>query len=249
MNKQVISGLILITFAVSSCVNIATYEAPDSSLKPLQSKIKRIILHEDSIAAEDDSLDMRRYFFNALANRLSSMKDYEVIIIKTGNPLPTLNDNKGSIWITGNIWSRRTEMSGQNANIKSMFRSTMNTSSSWDVLEHLNWNQQSFMSFTNLYFIELTENPRLLRSVITASNFSSVKVQGDLGTMQNKEVKRVEFTDPDNKAKSFFGSGSTDARLAAGYHVVSMPFNYKNWQSSIKQLAEASVEKYFPVKQ
>ena len=186
-------------------------------MKPLQSKIKRIILHEDSIAAEDDSLDMRRYFFNALANRLSSMKDYEVIIIKTGNPLPTLNDNKGSIWITGNIWSRRTEMSGQNANIKSMFRSTMNTSSSWDVLEHLNWNQQSFMSFTNLYFIELTENPRLLRSVITASNFSSAKVQGDLGTMQNQEVKRVEFTDPDNKAKSFFGSGSTDARLAAGY--------------------------------
>jgi hypothetical protein len=140
-------------------------------------------------------------------------------------------------------------MSGQNANIKSMFRSTMNTSSSWDVLEHLNWNQQSFMSFTNLYFIELTENPRLLRSVITASNFSSAKVQGDLGTIQNQEVKRVEFTDPDNKAKSFFGSGSTDARLAAGYHVVSIPFNYKNWKSSIKQLAEASVEKYFPVKQ
>ena len=70
MKKHVISGLILITFAVSSCVNIATYETPDSSLKPLQSKIKRIILHEDSIAAEDDSLDMRRYFFNALANRL-----------------------------------------------------------------------------------------------------------------------------------------------------------------------------------
>ena len=67
--------------------------------------------------------------------------------------------------------------------------------------------------------------------------------------MQNQEVKRVEFSDLDNKAKSFFGSGSTDARLAAGYHVVSIPFNYKNWQSSIKQLAEASVEKYFPVKQ
>ena len=57
MKKQVISGLILITFAISSCVNIATYEAPDSSLKPLQSKIKRIILHEDCLLYTSDAAD------------------------------------------------------------------------------------------------------------------------------------------------------------------------------------------------
>jgi hypothetical protein len=120
-----------------------------------------------------------------------------------------------------------------------------NSNSSRDVLEHLHWEQESVMSYTNLYFIELTENPQLLRSTITASNFTSVKVNGDKGTKQSKILTRVEFQHPDKDAKSFFSGESTDKRIAAGYQLVSLNLNNNNLQSSMKQLAEISLTKHF----
>lgn len=101
------------------------------------------------------------------------------------------------------------------------------------------------MSYTNLYFIELTENPKLLRSTITASNFTAVRVSGDRGTEQSSIMTEVEFQNPDDQAESFFSGAATDKRLAAGYQLVSLALNKNNWQASLNQLAETAVSKHF----
>jgi len=62
-------------------------------------------------------------------------------------------------------------------------------------------------------------------------------------------LTRVEFKNPDEEAKSFFSGASTDKRLAAGYQVVSVILNENNRQFALKQLAEASVKKHFPLQQ
>ena len=69
------------------------------------------------------------------------------------------------------------------------------------------------------------------------------------GDRIQKHFSRVEFKNPDEEAKSFFSGVSTDKRLAAGYQVVSVILNENNRQFALKQLAEASVKKHFPVQQ
>ena len=245
MNNLKIIGMLLIVFMTTACVNIVRFERAEHALKPLQTTLKRIVLHEDFISSESDSLGLKKYFFKALAMRLSAIKGNEVIVLKTGVPFPKLVDNKGSLLIIGDIWSKRTKQTGRNVQLKTMTSRSSNSSSSRDVLEHLHWEQESVMSYTNLYFIELTENPQLLRSTITASNFTSVKVNGDKGTKQSKILTRVEFQHPDKDAKSFFSGESTDKRIAAGYQLVSLNLNNNNLQSSMKQLAEISLTKHF----
>ena len=41
----------------AACVNIIRYDIPDSGKKRLETKLKRIILHEDYIMAENDALN------------------------------------------------------------------------------------------------------------------------------------------------------------------------------------------------
>ena len=241
--------LILVLFTTTACVNIVRYERPESSITPMQTSLKRIILHEDYIRAENDALGLKEYFFKALVNRLSGIKGNEIIVIKSGKSLPALVDNKGSLWIVGDIWSNRTKQSGRNVQLKTMYSRTSKSSSSREVLEQLHWKQESVMSYTNLYFIELTENPRLLRSTITASNFTSVKVSGDKGTEQRKIITRVELRNLDEEAQSFFSGSGTAKRLAGGYQVVSVIINENNRQSSLKQLAEDSVKLHLPLQQ
>jgi len=249
MKTLKILGISLVVLTTTACVNIIRYERPESGIKPLKTTLKRIILHEDYISAENDTLGIKEFFFNELADQLSNMKAHEVIVLKSGTPLPKLGDNKGSLWIVGDIWSRSTKQSGRNVHLKTLSTRSPGFSSSRDVLEHLHWEQDSVMSYTNLYFIELSENPKLLRSSITASNFTSSKVNGDRGTVYRNILTRVEFKNPDEEAKSFFSGASTDKRLAAGYQVVSVILNENNRQFALKQLAEASVKKHFPVQQ
>jgi len=255
MKNLILLGAGLITFTMIGCVNLAHYKAPVFKVKPLQTKVSRIILHEDSIRVEDDSLNMRTFFVSALADRLSGMKNFEVIIVPSGKPLPQFGDNKGSIWIVGKIWSQRSEQSGHNVQLKTLYKKTKTSSSSWDVLETLNWNHESIMSFTNLYFIELSEDLKLLKSYITASNLATIHVSGNKGTENNVIKTHVEFEDPDKEAtslwsgtKSLFGGEGTTKRLATGYKVVSITLDNQDWKASLKKLAETSVDLHFPSK-
>ena len=235
----------LVALTSAACVNIIRYDMPDSGTKRLETKLKRIILHEDYIMAENDALGMKIFFFNELADRLSKLKQKKVLVIKSGASLPKLVDNKGLIWIVGDIWSQSSKQSGNNVELKTLSSSSLNSSSSRDVLEHLYWEQESVMSYTNLYFFELTEKPKLLRSSITASNFTSAKVKGDKGTLRRNFLPHFEFRNLDEEAKSLFGGSNAVKRLAPGYHVVSIHINQHNQQSALKQLAEASVNKHF----
>jgi len=249
MNNLKNIGLFLLVLTLTACVNIVHYERPEHTLRPLQTTLKRIVLHEDFISSDSDSLGLKKYFFKALAKRLSAIKGNEIIVIKSGAPFPKLLDNKGSLLIIGDIWSNRTKQTGRNVQLKTLTNSSANSSSSRDVLEHLHWEQESVMSYTNLYFIELTENPQLLRSTITASNYTAVNVIGDKGTKQAKIMTQVEFQQPDKDAKSFFSGAGTEKRLATGYQVVSLSLNNNNLQSSLRQLAEVSLSKHFKVTQ
>ncbi|MBC8258876.1 MAG: hypothetical protein H8E38_07665 [SAR324 cluster bacterium] len=245
MKNLKIITICLVALATSACVNIVRYERSEDRIKPLQTTIKRIIIHEDYINSESDYLGLKAYFFKALVKRLSTIYDQQLIVIKSGKPFPTLVDNRGSLWIVGDIWSKQTKQSGRSVQLKTLSSRTSNSSSSRDVLEHLSWKEDSVMSYTNLYFIELTENPKLLRSTITASNFTAVRVSGDRGTEQSSIMTEVEFQNPDDQAESFFSGAATDKRLAAGYQLVSLALNKNNWQASLNQLAETAVSKHF----
>ena len=52
--KKIVISLVALTS--DSCIGIIRYDLPDSRTKRLETKLKRIILHEDYIMAEIDAL-------------------------------------------------------------------------------------------------------------------------------------------------------------------------------------------------
>ena len=64
MKTLKILGISLVVLTTTACVNITRYERPESGIKPLKTTLKRIILHEDYISAEYDTLGIKVFFFN-----------------------------------------------------------------------------------------------------------------------------------------------------------------------------------------
>lgn len=233
-----------VMFTMVACVNLIKYERSGPLVKPLQTKVKRIIFHEDFIKTEHDLLGLKEPFIVSLTLSLKKMTSFEVIIVKSKEPLPDLRDNKGSLWIIGSIWSQQTKQTGNNVRIKTLSQRTSTYSRSWDVLENISWKKESIMSFTNLYFLEISSYPKMLKSSFTASNIEYISEKGNQGTNQSSVINQVEFSNLDEEAESFFGD-STAKRLTMGYHVVSVPADNKNWKASLEKLAEMAVKLHF----
>ena len=238
--KKIITiiSIILITFGGSACVKLTTYEGTDFKTKRLQTKVTRIVLHADFIKATDDNLRLQAPFIQALEKALQSKnKGFEIIVKKKGEKLPDFRDNKGVILIAGDVWSRRTERKGDTVQVKRLSKNTKTSRRSWDVIENINWEKESLLAYTNLYFIEFSSSPKLLNSSITVSSREIEHIAGNQGTKRDSSRDRFEIFDPDSETKSFFSSKSTAKRIATGYKAVS-------WNSSVQILAELSAAKH-----
>jgi len=238
--KKIITiiSIILITFGASGCVKLIAYKGTEFQTKRLQTKVTRIVLHADFIKATDDNLRLKAPFIQALEKALQSKnKGFEIIVKKKGEKLPDFGDDKGVILIVGDVWSRRTERKGDTVQVKKLRKNTKTSRRSWDVIENLNWEKESLLAYTNLYFIEFSSSPKLLNSSITVSSLEIGHIAGNQGTKSDSSMGRFEFLDPDRETKSFFSSKSTAKRIATGYMTVT-------WNSSVQKLAELSVAKH-----
>lgn len=233
--------IIIIIFCASACVKLTTYEGTEINDNLLKSntKVNRIILHADFIKASNDILQIRPFFIEALEKSLKirGNKDFEIIVKKKGEKLPDFMDNKGAILITGDIWSMRTQRKGNLFEVKRLSQITNSSRRSWDVLESVDWHKESLLSYTNLFFIEFSNSPKMLRSSITVSSREIEHIAGNQGSKKDFSRDRFEIFDPDSENNSFFTNKSTGKRIAIGYKLVS-------WDSSIRRLAELSVAKH-----
>lgn len=246
-STTILMGMTLLLMA--SCVNLTRYKSPGFQDRPLKTRIKRVVLYERFIKSDKDTLRFKKQFFTALKNHIRTKDGYDVIVIKSNDPLPDLRNEEGVLWVSGNLWSEKTVQSGESSQIKKLSKRTKTYSRRWDVLEHIRWKKDSYLLFSNLYFIEVSSKPKILRSSFTASHIEFLNRTGTEGTSHHSTNERFEFSDPDKRAQSYWGD-STAKRLAMGYHTVSIKPDKENMKASLKTLAEMAVERHlkFPSK-
>ena len=241
LSTYIIFGFIL---SFGGCVKITKVENINQQVRPLNTTIKRIIFHPKFITSPDDSLQLRKHFIDSLTSSLKNLKQYEVILLKSEESLPKLTDNQGSLLVKGHIWSHQSQQQGRNASIKKLSQRTTNYSRSWDVLENKKWKKHSNNFYINLYMIELSSNPKLLRSNFSVSNTEIITVTGNQGTNTSKVNTQFEFDDLDEESKSFFGD-STPNRQDFGYYRITTDVYSSNLESSLKTLSQQIIKQYF----
>ena len=92
--------------------------------------------------------------------------------------------------------------------------------------------------------IELSSNPKLLRSSFSVSNTEIIKVTGNQGTNTSNVNTQFEFNDLDEESKSFFGD-RTSNRQDFGYYRITTDVYSSNLESSLKTLSQQIIKQYF----
>ena len=241
LSTYIIFGFIL---SFGGCVKITKVENINQQVRPLNTTIKRIIFHPKFITSPHDSIQLRKHFIDSLTSSLKNLKQYEVILLKSQESLPKLTDNKGGLLVKGHIWSHQSQQRGLNTSIKKLSQRTINYSRSWDVLENKKWEKHSNNFYINLYIIELSSNPKLLRSSFSVSNTEIIKVTGNQGTNTSNVNTQFEFNDLDEESKSFFGD-RTSNRQDFGYYRITTDVYSSNLESSLKTLSQQIIKQYF----
>lgn len=223
-------SLILVVVLLSACSDkIIRYERQEDKIKPLRTKVKTLILHDDYIVAENQSKAFKDFVIKRIVEKIKGNSKFQLIHLKKGSPLPDGNDFKGRIVIVGNIWSRSGSTSGEEVALVRKTKSTKNQRQSWDELERRHWKQDLLQTIISLNFIEITDKTRLLRGVITISNDRHYQLSDN-----KRKIKDSQFSD-------LFAV----PKLSPGYDHIIIKSTFNKLDTALNSLAQASVNKSF----
>jgi hypothetical protein len=159
----------LLLLAVS-CSSTIKYQGSSVQVKPLKTKARNIILHEDYIFSEQASGEVKQLLINHLVSGLAKYSKYKVQRLKSGAPIPQNNSNKPQILLVANIWFHQGTTNGQEVVKVQRDEFGINYRKSWEELENRSWEQLENQSIISLYFLEIGKETNLLRAAITVTN-------------------------------------------------------------------------------
>ncbi|MCP4294219.1 MAG: hypothetical protein GY786_01280 [Proteobacteria bacterium] len=222
--------MILFAVLLSGCSDkITRYQHQKEKIKPLGTKVKTLILHDDYIVTENGSPAFKKYIIKEMVTKMGENSKFNLVHIKSGSPLPLSKNFSGSIVLIGNIWSQTGNTSGQDVTVVRRTQNTKTQRKSWDELEHRKWRQTMLQTVFSLNFIEITDKTKLLRGVITISNDKHYQLYN------NK--RRVK----DSQSADLFEI----PKLTPGYIQISVKSSLDNLNTALDSLAQSSINKSF----
>ncbi|MBU3915838.1 hypothetical protein KKA14_09915 [bacterium] len=166
-NKMLLFLLFLLFFGCSKTV---IYERPSENIKPLNTKVSIIILHDDYLIAEGGTSGLKKQLIQAILQKMQSQKKFELIHIQSGGKVPENQSKNGYIFLMGNVWKSGGDTSGNEVVKVTKYSSGANYNRSWEELESRHWDQKVLQTAISLYFVEITSELKMLRSTLTVSN-------------------------------------------------------------------------------
>jgi len=222
-------SLLVVLFFSACSDKITQYERQEDKIKPLQTTVKTVILHEDYIKAERESQTIKDFIIRRIVEKISMSPKFHLVHIQKGGALPTENDFKGQIILTGNIWTQSGQTSGRDIAIVRRTESGKTYSRSWDELEHRRWKQNVLQTVISLNFLEITDKTKLLRGVITSSN--------DRHYQLSNNSRKIEETQSSDVFKI--------PELSPGHIVISVDSRLDNLEVALDSLASKAINKLF----
>lgn len=231
VSKKINKILLLLacTFLVFSCTKTVRYKSKTEQLKPLATKVKKLVLHEDYIFAESNAAPLKDALVKSIQNSLNGQSRFEVEFISSGNPVPRNNSNNALLFIVGDVWLHRGKVSGNSVKKFSRNRRGFNYEESWDELENRRWEKDQLQTIVSLYFIEVGAETRLLRSTITASNDSRQSTWSGSRKLS------------DSQSSSFF----SNKKLQAAHSLIAANTSILNQSNVFQELANKATAKHF----
>ncbi len=165
---KILLSILFLTFC--GCTKTVVYDRSNEKIKPLKTRLSRIILHDDYLVAEKGESGLKKQVIQAILTKMRGQKKFKLIHIRSGGKVPENNSSKGYIFLMGNIWKSGGHNSGKEVVkvTRSEYGSGYNRS--WDELETRHWSQNVLQTAVSLYFVEITSELKMLRSTMTVSN-------------------------------------------------------------------------------
>ena len=171
--RMVLLPLLLL---VVSCSSTIKYKGSSVQVKPLKTKARNIILHDDYIFSGQASGEIKQLLINHLVSGLAKYSKYKIQRLQSGAPIPQNNSNKSQILLVANIWFHQGTTNGQEVVKVQRDEFGINYRKSWEELENRSWEQLENQSIISLYFLEIGKETNLLRAAITVTNDKKQKM-------------------------------------------------------------------------
>lgn len=218
--------LLPLLLLVVSCSSTIKYKGSSVQVKPLKTKARNIILHEDYIFSGQISVEIKQLLIDQLLSGLSKYPKYQVQRLKSGVSIPQNNSNKPQILLVANIWHHRGETNGQEVVKVKRHESGINYRKNWEELENRSWEQLENQSIISLYFLEIGKETKLLRATITAVN-----------DKKQKKIKPGHTVEQRKYAMFYQIKG-----MQPGYDLVSVNSDISQLEQYIPELIEKSIK-------
>ncbi len=229
MKRLICCFIVLLALFLASCSKTIVFKQEDQKIHPLKTDARILRLHEDYLFADSDARELKQSVIENIKQVMSQQNRYEFEFIAAGEKVPKNNSNNESIFLIGDIWMYKGNTSGSEVEKVSRSQVGFGYTRSWDELERRSWEQDSLQTVISLYFIEVGNKTRILRSTITISNDKKTKIKTGGRTISDRQYSDL----------------FKDKELQAGYQLVESSSSITSTKQALEELAKKAVTVHF----
>ncbi len=229
--KKLLRGIpfLCLMLLIVSCSKTVVFEQEAQKALPLKTDARIIRLHEDYLFAERDAQALKEKVVENIRQVMANQQRFRFEFIPSGTKIPKNDSNNESVFLIGDIWMYKGSTSGEQVKKVTRTKSGFGFSQSWDELENRSWRQDNLQTVVSLYFVEVGNETRILRSTITISNDKKTKIQTGGRTISNRQYSQLY----------------RDKELQAGFQLVKSNSSITSTQKALNELARKAVTVHF----